>query len=136
MKKTLSDVILSAAKNLGNHHCAKVATEILSAAKNDMSRPIFHSNLHPFARANRRIVYSRADHCGRPVGRGWSGEFLRQVGEQRGVHWLAQGAQGLDLDLPHALPRQLEAFAQLFQRVAGAILQAVAKLDHQPLTGG
>jgi hypothetical protein len=41
MKKIPSDVILSAAKKLGNCFCTIGDTEILGAAKNDMFGPVF-----------------------------------------------------------------------------------------------
>ena len=42
MKKTLSDVILSAAKNLWLALLLRCLRKILSAAKNDISGPLFY----------------------------------------------------------------------------------------------
>ena len=43
---------------------------------------------------------------------------------------VAQGAQSFYFDLAYAPAGQLEARAQLFQRVAVAVVQAVAQFDH------
>ena len=49
---------------------------------------------------------------------------------------MAELAQGLGFDLADALARNLEALADLFESVLGAVLQAEAHLDDALLARG
>ncbi len=59
--------------------------------------------------------------------------LLQVVLELARAGWMAQLAQRLGLDLPDALARHAEFLAHLFQRVALAVKQPKAHLQHLPL---
>ena len=60
--------------------------------------------------------------------------WYRQTLELARPRRVPQLAQRLGLDLPDALSRDLEALADLFERVLGSVLEAEAHLDHPLFT--
>jgi hypothetical protein len=70
-----------------------------------------------------QILHHTLENKGRP-------EILREIAQQVNLDGMAQGAQGLDLNLANALAGELKACAQLLKGMAMPILKAVAEFDH------